>query len=140
MAQGKSKIDFEPSQLPYDLPLADQDPVVEADELPQDIPEIVDDEVPEEVIPVLDTPLEESEEDNEVSIEEDDVAPVITLYSADKPTKKAKKPVLRLPAGSFFSINFKKTQDGSIAIANSFSTGNKGRAESRSISYGSPRH
>jgi hypothetical protein len=119
IAQGKSKIDFEPSRNPFELPVAEE-------------PEVVADAGVEENAEEI--PVESSEEDNEVSVEEDDT-PVITLYTSDK---KARKPIMR--PGSYFSISFGKAQDGSIAIANSFSTGNKGRSDSRSTSYGAPRN
>jgi hypothetical protein len=124
MAQGKSKIDFEPARAPVEVPLQ-EGPVVEADE------EEIAEEIPDELVPADDATVESDEEESDDSTEDDDAVPVITLYKA---TKAQMRP------GSYFSINFSKAQDGSIAIANSFSTGNKGRSESRSTSYGSPRN
>lgn len=42
------------------------------------------------------------------------------------------------PINTFFPINFGNTQGGAIAVANAYSTGQKGGARSHAIAYGSP--
>lgn len=71
------------------------------------------------------SPPSPSSADEEADDEDDEVSP---------PTKGSKRPAQAWPH-TFFPMNFGKTFGGSIAVANSYSTG-KGSAISHAISYG----
>nr|XP_029721889.1 uncharacterized protein LOC109416637 isoform X2 [Aedes albopictus] len=141
--------DFDAGMHPYDFDHAElpvQDPNVESvaseplpveEESHQDVPVVYEDEV------------EEPTED------EPSAAPAVpAIASVAAPEKKKKTVPARASSGeeenqgtptgqgsigsAFFPINFGSASGGSIAIANSYSTGKGGSATSTATAYGSP--
>lgn len=78
----------------------------------------------------------DSADDDEVTIQQDErpvykkkLRPAYGAAPAAAPSN---------PINTFFPINFGNTQGGAIAVANAYSTGQKGGARSHAIAYGSP--
>lgn len=99
---------------------------------PQEDPTITESEAPsaaiEEFAPESAAPNDESVVEEESPAEEA-VVPA---------TKSSKRPAQSWPH-TFFPMNFGRSSGGSIAVANSFTTG-KGNAVSHSVALGSGKH
>lgn len=81
----------------------------------------------------LDTAADE--EEDEVAVQQDEI-PVYRKTNRRPAARPAAPP--SNPINTYFPINFGNTNGGAIAIANSYSTGQKGGARSHAIAYGSP--
>lgn len=86
--------------------------------------------------------LDTQADDDEVAVLEDEV-PV--YRKPQRPAARPSRPAYgRAPAPpsnpihTYFPINFGNTNGGAIAVANAYSTGQKGGARSHAIAYGSP--
>ncbi|XP_062704889.1 uncharacterized protein LOC109407402 isoform X2 [Aedes albopictus] len=145
--------DFDAGMHPYDFDNAElpvQDPNVES----------VADAYPSEPLPVeeeshQDAPVVYEDEVEEPIEDEPSAAPAVpAVASAAAPENKKKTVPARASSGeeenqdaptglgsigsAFFPINFGSASGGSIAIANSHSTGKGGSATSTATAYGSP--
>lgn len=87
----------------------------------------------------LDTAADD-EEQEEVLLEEE-LIPVYRKKAGRRPAyggAAAAPAAPSNPINTFFPISFGNTQGGAIAVANAYSTGQKGGARSHAIAYGSP--
>lgn len=77
-----------------------------------------------------------ADEDDELTVQHDEVP----VYR--KPQRRPSSAPASAPAPAsnpvYFPINFGNTNGGAIAVANAYSTGQKGGARSHAIAYGSP--
>lgn len=74
----------------------------------------------------------DDEEEQDVAIQHDE----IPVYNKARRPAAGKAP--SNPINTYFPINFGNTNGGAIAVANAYSTGQKGGARSHAIAYGSP--
>lgn len=83
--------------------------------------------------------LDTQADDEEVAVLGDEV-PVYKKPQrpAARPSRPAYGPAPSNPIHTYFPINFGNTNGGAIAVANAYSTGQKGGARSHAIAYGSP--
>lgn len=148
----------EPEILADELPVENDDAVSIAEAYPPaaaeesdepqhdelDVPVVADAPVAAEAPVAADVPQNKNkvtvELDTAVADEEDALA---VQHDEVPAYNKARRPANAQPAQPasnpvYFPINFGNTNGGAIAVANAYSTGQKGGARSHAIAYGSP--
>lgn len=78
--------------------------------------------------------LDTSADEEEVAIQQDEIP--VYRKTQRRPAYGGSPP--SNPINTYFPINFGNTNGGAIAVANAYSTGQKGGARSHAIAYGSP--
>lgn len=116
-----------------EAPLAPVAPVADALPLAPAVASLVPKKNKNKVTVQLDTAADE--EEDEVAVQQDEI-PVYRKTNR-RPAYAAAAPPSN-PINTYFPINFGNTNGGAIAIANAYSTGQKGGARSHAIAYGSP--